>query len=135
MPNGIPLDFISHNAQVREDYENDPLVHDKVSARWFTEFTKTAEECLNRALEIDIPILATHGADDKLVDPQSSIEIIDKVSSSDKTLKLFEGLYHEPMNEVPDERKKVIDLISNWILSHIPKAEKKTTAKKTEKKK
>ena len=39
------------------------------------------------------------------------------VSSSDKTLKIYEGLYHEILNE-PEQDEVKKDIIS-WLNSHI----------------
>jgi len=42
--NEVDASKISHDEEVIRAYENDPLVHDRVSARWFTEFLGAMED-------------------------------------------------------------------------------------------
>jgi acylglycerol lipase len=121
MPSGLPPEFISRDAAVVEAYKNDPLVHDKVSTRWFTEFTNASKECLSRASELDMPLLLFHGIDDKLVDYRGTERVYEAAASKDKTLYLFEGLYHEAMNELPEDRNRVLDVVGKWILKRVVK--------------
>ncbi|PKL40075.1 MAG: lysophospholipase [Spirochaetae bacterium HGW-Spirochaetae-1] len=107
---------LSHDRNVIEAYENDPLVHDKASARFFTEFTKTREACLNRSFELTMPLLVFHGKEDGLVDYQGSELVYEKASSSGKELHIYKGLYHETMNETEEEKNKVLAMVKKWIL-------------------
>ncbi|MBM3182798.1 MAG: hypothetical protein FJZ83_02065 [Chloroflexi bacterium] len=43
--------------------------------------------------------------------------LYEKVSSKDKTLKLYDGLYHEIFNE--PEHKKVMADIESWLNKHL----------------
>ncbi len=137
MSNGLNADDISHDRFVIEAYRSDPLVHDRVTARFYTEFTATMEECLKRATELTLPLLVFHGTADRMVDFRSSIVTAEKASSPDKELRLFEGLYHETMNEVDHERDKVLETVGRWLLRHLKSlkgggsiVQKKSTAKK-----
>jgi len=119
MPTGLNSSDLSHDQAVVEAYLADPLVHDKVSSRWFIEFNRAGADCLRRAAELTMPLLIIHGAEDKIVDPQGSQQVMDRASSSDKQLSLFEGLYHETMNERPAEKEKVLNTIRAWIIKHV----------------
>lgn len=136
--NGLDVKGLSHDADVIDVYENDPLVHDRVSARFATEFMAAGEECLNRAAELTMPLLVFHGSADPICSVDGSREVYEKATSADKEFYIFEGLYHETMNEVEEEKKKVLDAVTAWILKHMggtksaPK--KKGAAKKTVKK-
>ncbi len=127
--NELDAHYISHDRDVIAAYLNDPLVHDRISARWYTEFLKSAGECLNRAGEITIPLFIFHGTDDRLVDFAGSIQVFDAVSSRDKTKLLLEGLYHETMNEVEYEREKVLAAVTKWILARAVKRKNTGAAK------
>ena len=37
----------------------------------------------------------------------------------DKTLHVYEGLYHEIYNELEPDRKKVLDDLENWINARV----------------
>ena len=119
MSNGLDRSALSHDQTVVEAYGNDPLVHDRVTARWYVEFSRAGEECLRRANELTMPLLIIHGADDKIVDPQGSKQIMAQASSTDKQLYIFEGLYHETMNELPPEREKVLKTLRDWIIKQV----------------
>jgi acylglycerol lipase len=116
---------ISTDLDVVKAYREDPLVHDRVSARWYTEFINTAADCLKRASEIRMPLLLVHGTGDKMVSVESSKQIYDKSESTDKQIHFFNGLFHETMNEKFEGRKKVLKLISDWIILKVSARKKK----------
>lgn len=119
IPNGIDATGLSHDQTLVDNYLIDPLVHNKVSARWFTEFMAAGQEALQRAGEITMPLLIIHGKDDPIVDYRGSEQVMKSASSADKTLYVFEGLFHETMNETPDKRQEVLAKVEQWILAHI----------------
>ncbi len=103
-----------------QDYLDDPLVHDRISMRWVTEFMDTASVCCQRLSELAMPLLMIHGDQDHIASPESSQLVYDKARSTDKTLKIFEGLYHETMNEVPAQREIVLRTVCDWIKREKP---------------
>lgn len=119
LDNELNSSHISHDSSVVAAYDNDPLVHRRVSARWFTEFMAAMERTLQRASEVTIPILMQVAGDDRIVDPEASRQFFKNVRSSDKTLYLYDGLYHEIYNETEDHRKKVLSDLDNWLNEHI----------------
>jgi alpha-beta hydrolase superfamily lysophospholipase len=118
-PNGLDAKDLSHDPRVVEEYRKDPLVHDRVSVRFFLEFSAAEEECLNRAVELSMPLLIFHGPEDRIVSPAGSQQVYDRASSSDKTLYLFKGFFHETMNET--NRDDVFKILAPWILGHAAK--------------
>lgn len=119
MSNGLNSSDLSHDQAVVNAYVSDPLVHDRVSSRWFTEFSQAAADSLQRAAELKMPLLIVHGTDDKIVDFQGSKAVMENASSRDKQFYLFEGLYHETMNETSPEKEKVVESIREWILKQL----------------
>ena len=63
------------------------------------------------------PCLILHGGGDQIVAPDSSKYFYDHISSTDKQLKIYEGLYHEILNE--PEKDTVIEDIRLWIEARI----------------
>ena len=105
---------ISRDKNVVELYDNDPLVYrGGTLARTGAEIIKGTKYIKNNMKQINIPILIMHGTSDRLADPNGSCQLYDGVTSSDKTLKLFENYYHEILNE-PDKEKVMQDIIQ-WI--------------------
>jgi alpha-beta hydrolase superfamily lysophospholipase len=37
----------------------------------------------------------------------------------DKTIKVYDGLYHEVYNEIKEEREKVLEDLVYWLENHI----------------
>jgi len=60
-----------------------------------------------------------HGGNDAIVSPDGSTAFYEKAGSTDKTLKIFSGLRHETMNETPEKREPVLEMVSGWILDHV----------------
>ena len=125
MNNELDPADISSDPDVVQAYRDVPLVHDMVSARWYTEYLDTAEYCLARPAEIEMPLLVIHGTADRMVSPESSRIVFENASSRDKKIFTWEGLFHETMNERIEDRKKVLKTISAWITSHMSPGRKK----------
>ena len=117
--NELDSSKISRDKEVVKKYDNDPLRHSKVSARWFTEFLATMEKAHRLAPSMKVPILMQIAGDDHLVDGQASKSFYENLGSEDKTLHYYEGLYHEVYNELEPDRKKVLDDLENWIMARV----------------
>lgn len=63
--------------------------------------------------DIHLPLLILHGGGDRIVDSSGSVTVYERVSSDDKTLKIYPELYHELINE--PEREMVLDDMTNWL--------------------
>lgn len=117
--NELDASKISHDEEVVRAYEKDPLVHDRVTARWFTEFLSAMETTNQLASKIKVPILMQVAGDDHLVSAQSSKTFFEKLDLEDKTLHFYDDLYHEIYNEREDQRAKVLTDLETWLEVHI----------------
>ncbi|MBN1351268.1 lysophospholipase [candidate division KSB1 bacterium] len=116
MANGLPVEALSHDKDVIEQYKADPLVHDRVTARWFTEFLATQDYVLDSAKRFKLPVLIMHAGEDGLADPDGSRLFYKKLQIEDKELKIYEGFYHELFNEI--SKSKVFDDMKAWLERH-----------------
>jgi alpha-beta hydrolase superfamily lysophospholipase len=66
---------------------------------------------------ITLPLLILHGTLDKATRPAGSQLFFDTAGSADKTLKLYEGGFHDPLNDI--DRGAVMADIRNWIESRL----------------
>ena len=112
MANDIDAALLSHDAQVVQDYIDDPLVHNQVTARWFTEMNAAREDAMTRAPSLSLPTLILHGGEDGVVSPKGSAKLAE-VMEGDVTHIAYEGFYHEIFNEV--ERDRVFGDIAAWL--------------------
>jgi len=109
---------ISRDPKVVDAYMADPLVSkDKLSAKFLVEMTNTMERCKTNAADISLPLLVMHGAADLMTAPAGSKLLHDSASSSDKQLRLYEGLYHEIFNE-PEAQDIYAELVA-WITKRL----------------
>ena len=63
-----------------------------------------------------MPLLIFHGTGDRLAAVEGSKRFYSRPSSSDKTLRLCEGLFHEVFNE--PEQKTLLDELVKWLDGH-----------------
>jgi alpha-beta hydrolase superfamily lysophospholipase len=56
-----------------------------------------------------------HGKADRLAGVSGSEMVCRSVRSQDKTLTLYDGLYHEIFNELPADRARVFADMAGWI--------------------
>jgi alpha-beta hydrolase superfamily lysophospholipase len=108
---------VSRDAAVVEAYLNDPLVHTgKITARMAAEMLKAMQRVSAEAGQITLPVLMVQGGADRLVDPAGARMLFDTVGATDKTLKMYKGLYHEVFNE--PEHDQVLSYVEGWLASH-----------------
>jgi alpha-beta hydrolase superfamily lysophospholipase len=109
---------VSRDPAVVEAYVNDPLVHTgKVTARLGAEFLKAMQRVTEQAERIKLPITILQGSNDKLVDPDGAQLLYSLISSEDKTIKIYDGLFHEIFNE--PEHEQVLTDVEIWLEAHL----------------
>ncbi len=114
----IDASAISQDQAVVDAYVNDPLVYrGKVRARLGAEFLKAVQNLPYQMPEIKLPILIMYGTADKLSDPEGSNMLYQRAGSEDKTLKQYEGFYHEIFNE--PGRDQVFADMEAWLATCI----------------
>jgi len=110
--------LLSRNPAIEAAYKADPYVYQGgTPARTGDQILKSTAYVQKHFGEITLPILITHGGADKLADPKGSELMYSHISSSDKTLKIFKGLYHEIMHE--PEKQEVYNTMKNWLQQRI----------------
>ena len=96
----------------------DPLTKDEVQpVSTVAAFARAGERFEREFNRITLPVLILHGTADKATRPDGSQEFYDHASSTDKTLKLYEGHYHDLLNDLG--REQVFDDIVGWIGAHV----------------
>jgi len=114
----IDCSTLSRDSGVVNAALNDPLYyHKKISVRLGSELLKETQELPGKLSTISLPVLIMHGAADRLVDCESSHVMYERVSSEDKTLKLYEDYYHEIHNEPGHDI--VFSDMEGWLEAHL----------------
>ncbi len=115
---GLDPTGVSRDPAVVRAYIEDPLVHTgKISARLGAELLQAMRRVTARANLIRLPVLILQGGADRLVAPDGARMLHELAGSSDKTLKIYPGLYHEVYNE--PERGQVLRDVESWLASRL----------------
>ncbi|XP_025106201.1 monoglyceride lipase-like isoform X3 [Pomacea canaliculata] len=109
--------FITRNTILVQKYLDDPLVyHGGLKARWGASFLKWLQWIESNMSRIVCPLLVMHGTADRLTTPEGSKKLAKYAESKDKTLKIYEGYYHqlhyEPEEDGAGVRREIIEWIS-----------------------
>lgn len=110
----IDSDTVSRDPEVVKDYDADPLNYrGKLPARTVHEMAAEVGRFESELPKITIPLLVQMGTGDRLVPPRAAQFVYGQAGSEDKTLKTYEGLYHEILNE--PERAEVLQDTLDWL--------------------
>lgn len=113
LSNGVKPRYISHDEAVVKAYREDPLVHNRISARLARFIVDAAAATLSAAPQWKVPTLLMYAADDRLVNPQGSRQFAQTAPARVVTVQCFDHLYHEIFNE-PDS-SRVFDTLKTWL--------------------
>lgn len=105
---------ISRHPDIVASYDTDPLNYrGGTRVRTGAGILSMMDHIRANGAKISQPILIMHGTADKITSYEGSQLLHDLVSSNDKTLKFYDGLYHEIMNE-PERDEVIADMIA-WM--------------------
>jgi alpha-beta hydrolase superfamily lysophospholipase len=115
----LPKKEFSRDPKVVQALLDDPLLANEVQPTKTVAEMVRADERLKRDFPLfTLPLLIIHGTRDTVTRPEGSQEFYDRASSADKTLKLYEGYFHDPLNDIGKEA--VMADIRAWIEKRLP---------------
>jgi alpha-beta hydrolase superfamily lysophospholipase len=117
--NGLDASKISHNPTVVQAYQNDRLVHDRISARLASFIDENGPKVLAAAPGWSVPTLLLYAGEDKLVRPEGSAAFAQAAPHAAVSSQCFEGLYHEIFNE--EDPSAVLVTLRRWLDVRAPK--------------
>jgi alpha-beta hydrolase superfamily lysophospholipase len=113
----LDAETVSRDPEVVAAYRADPLTHTgRMVARTGTEILLGAAAMPARLRGLRLPLLVVHGGADRLVPPAASEVVRRHAGSPDVTVRIYDGLYHEPHNE--PEKDEVLDDVVAWLDAH-----------------
>lgn len=110
--------LVSHDPTIVHGYAVDPLIGRVASSRWYTETVAAHAGCPAAAQALTLPVLMQQAGDDRIVSAPIGREVYEQIASGDKTLKVYDGLFHEIWFEL--ERGPVIADLGAWLTDHLP---------------
>jgi acylglycerol lipase len=115
-----------HNEDFSRDPEavralnSDPLIAGEVQPASTVAALARADDRLKKSFDqITLPVFIMHGTVDKATVPAGSQFFYEHAGSVDKTLKLYEGHYHDLLNDYGKE--DVLADTTHWIRQHLPR--------------
>jgi acylglycerol lipase len=109
----------SRDPRVVQAMNEDPLIAGEVQpTQTVAEFVRADERLKREFPLITLPVLILHGTLDKVTKPSGSQLFYDTAGSRDKTLKLYEGHFHDLLNDV--DKEVVMADIKDWIGARLP---------------
>ena len=115
-PNGLDTSALSRVPSVEQAYLNDPLVHNKISARMFLDTYQAGLWALDHAAEFPLPMLLINGTADRICSVEASKRFAD--ANPEKVEGVFlDGWYHEVHNEA--ESDIVFSIFTKFIQKNI----------------
>ncbi|WKB50997.1 alpha/beta hydrolase [Eleftheria terrae] len=117
--NGLDAQYISHDPAVVRAYRDDPLVHDRVTARLVRFLVDAGVYTRERAAQWQVPTLLMWAGSDRLVSPAGSAAFAERASAAVVESHCFGHMYHELYNE-PD-RAAVFAVLDAWLDRHCPR--------------
>jgi alpha-beta hydrolase superfamily lysophospholipase len=107
---------VSRDPAEVEAYRTDPLVHHgKLPVRTVAEIAAATEAFPEQVGSLTLPLLLVHGSEDRLAPVQGSRMVYERASSQDKTLEIYDGFFHEVLNEPLEDRERVLADIVAWL--------------------
>jgi acylglycerol lipase len=110
--------LVSRDPDVVKAYETDPLVHQgRLPARTVAELSSAVHSFPEAVGAITVPTLIMYGSGDHLVPPAGSMMLNDRIGAADTTLKTYDGLFHEILNE--PEQDAVMEDMCSWLRARV----------------
>lgn len=105
---------VSRDPAVCAAYDSDPLNYrGKIRARLGAELLAMGPRALEAARGLAIPALVMHGGADTLSDPAGLDLLARALPEGGKTVRRWDGLYHEIFNE--PEQAEVLGFVADWL--------------------
>ncbi len=92
-------------------YEEDVLIHDRISPMYSFPIFDAGEQAMKKADELDIPMLVLHGTGDRITDYKGSQDFCRNANNAQ--LELFENGHHELHHDLCKE--EFIKTILKWL--------------------
>ena len=115
----LPNERFSRDPKVVEAMNEDPLIaHETQPTRTMAALVRADERLKKDFPLITLPVLILHGTVDQNTKPSGSQRFYDMAGSPDKTLKLYEGGFHDLLSDL--DKRVVMQDIQDWVGARLP---------------
>jgi lysophospholipase len=117
LKSGIKSYMVCRDEEVCRKYEEDELNTSTVTVGWFVEMEKARKYALQNVRSFHYPCLMLQASGDIIVDPRANKSYFDSIPVEDKEYDLYEGFYHEILND--PEKERALSRIYEWMEARI----------------
>jgi alpha-beta hydrolase superfamily lysophospholipase len=111
----------SRDPKVVEAMNADPLIaHETQPTLTVAEMARADERLKQEFPRMRVPVLILHGTADKATKPTGSQFFFDTAGSKDRSVKFYNGFFHDPLNDIGKEQ--VMADITSWIDTRLTSA-------------
>lgn len=115
----LPNESFSRDQKAVQAMNEDPLIaHESQPTQTLAAMVRADERLKTDFPLITLPVLILHGTLDKNARPSGSQFFYDTAGSTDKTLKLYEGGFHDLLHDT--DKELVMQDIEDWIDARLP---------------
>ncbi|WP_044398280.1 alpha/beta hydrolase [Lacinutrix sp. Hel_I_90] len=111
LPSEIEEAAISSIPNEVKRYQEDPLIHDKISPMYLFPVMEAGKYAIHNAHKIMIPTLLFHGKADRIIDYKGSVEFQNNAKLGE--VQLFENGYHELHHDIYKE--EMLQSVVKWL--------------------
>ena len=111
--NKLKINWLARDPKVVMAYQQDPLVHRKISALLGAWIVEQGSEAIAQASDWQTPSLLLYAGQDKLVDPTGSRLFTQQVSAHVLQTQCYDDMYHEIFND--PEKERVLQVLIDWL--------------------
>ncbi|GFR96089.1 monoglyceride lipase [Elysia marginata] len=83
---------------------------------WAVCLNDARKEIESKLSTIEWPFLTIHGEEDAIVNPQASQALHDKAASSDKTITIYPGAYHQLHRDIEPDGSTARQQLLDWLV-------------------
>jgi acylglycerol lipase len=110
LSNELDPDWLSSDKGIIAAYNVDPLVHDRISVRWYNEWIRCVAALSLSPEKIKTPVLMMHGSADRATSPKAAEELAVDIKAKFKLWPdALHELHHEPCKD------QVCSYILDWV--------------------
>ena len=121
----LKMKDFTRDPQALAALEADPLCKGEIQpARTVAALLAATDRMKAEFGKVTLPVFIMHGTEDKATVPAGSREFFEHAGSTDKNLKLYEGHYHDLLNDIG--KQQVLADIMAWIRARLTSARSST---------
>jgi alpha-beta hydrolase superfamily lysophospholipase len=124
LPAGINPERLSRDPEMVRAWREDPLIHTKITGRFFREAVREQGKALSTRLPGDLPTLFLVPDEDRVVRSHVTLAFARGIVGGDAQVEILKGGRHEPLNDI--DREEVYRIVLDWLADRVGSGRRNT---------